>query len=397
MDRAERLPRRMLVLFDVLLGVLVAIHVASLLLASDVEPWFLAAGVTGAAGLAVCWSLWRITHRRHWLIGLLAGGILVLITPTGGTGVLFLVLITSLAAWAFGLKLACGWLVVVAAAIALQMRLAWQQDWVNIAVESIVTLLIGGVGLLVGQLMLDLSKERRANQRLLEELKATHHVETELMLAEERARSARELHDGLGHRLTLIGLSLEFAVSMRERDPKAAHAEVGNAREQAGDALTYMRRWVRALNPPRETSLTGIAGFEAIADSFRGTGLDITVEPSGVERPLGKQASLFAYRLVQEGLTNVLRHSTADKVELRVDWGESDVTVTVADNGVARGGEIEHDTAAGFGLRSLTERAEQLGGSFSAGFDERGMVLTGRVPADDAHDTDQLAHSRETS
>ncbi|GAB3625129.1 hypothetical protein GCM10027418_32160 [Mariniluteicoccus endophyticus] len=259
------------------------------------------------------------------------------------------------------------------------MMLALYKQPVGILVETISLAVLGGLGLLLGQILRELDRERRANQDLLAELRASHDVEKELMLAEERARSARELHDGLGHRLTLIGMSLEYAMRVRDKDSDKAFAEVEHAREQASGTLAYMRRWVRALNPPRDTDLTGIAAFEAISESFRGTGLKVEVHQTGEEHALGKEASLFAYRLVQEGLTNVLRHSSADEVDITVHWQGDGVEIELADNGRERGTEGLENTEAGFGLRSLTERAEQLGGRFVARVDERGVVLTGSV------------------
>lgn len=94
---------------------------------------------------------------------------------------------------------------------------------------------------------------------------------------------------------------------------------------------------------------------------------------------MGRETSLFAYRLVQEGLTNVLRHSSADRVDITLRWLEEDVELELADNG--GGTTTNGEESGGFGLRSLEERARELGGTFSVRDTGQGVVLTGRVPA----------------
>lgn len=172
----------------------------------------------------------------------------------------------------------------------------------------------------MGQALRELGAQRHRNVELLEEVRRAAVTEQELMLADERSRSARELYDGLGHQLTLVVLSLEFAERMRDKDPQRAFDEVQTARGTASEALAHIRRWVRALNPPREETVGGNAGFEAIARSLRGTGLDVRLSPRGQERELDRASSLFALRMVQEGLTNVVRHLAATSVDLVVDW-----------------------------------------------------------------------------
>src|SRR5699024_10715992 len=100
-------------------------------------------------------------------------------------------------------------------------------------------------------------------EEAITQLRHTAEIEKELLLADERTRSARDLHDGLGHRLTLISMSLEFAQRSREIDPDAAWSEVATAETTAREALSEMRTWVRALSPVRDRDATGAAAFEA--------------------------------------------------------------------------------------------------------------------------------------
>lgn len=196
-----------------------------------------------------------------------------------------------------------------------------------------------------------------------ERLKASMATERELVLAQERARSARDLHDGLGHRLTLVSMSLEFARRTKDTDPERAWAEVEVADATNQDALDVMRRWVRALNPPRAVAgVGGAEAFDAIADAFRGTGFEVSVDHRGDAAPLPDEVSLYATRFVQEGLTNVLRHSNADTVRIDIVQSPAQVRIAVRDDG-APGQSVPE----GFGLRSLRERAEELGGTMHFG------------------------------
>lgn len=194
-------------------------------------------------------------------------------------------------------------------------------------------------------------------------LRASMANERELVLAQERARSARDLHDGLGHRLTLISMSLEFARRTKDTDPDRAWAEVEVADATNQDALDVMRRWVRALNPPRPLAGHGGAeAFDVIADAFRGTGFDVSVEHRGDTAPLPDEVSLYTTRFVQEGLTNVLRHSDAQTVRIDIVQSPAQVRIAVRDDG-----DPGASVPEGFGLRSLRERAEELGGSLLFG------------------------------
>lgn len=190
-------------------------------------------------------------------------------------------------------------------------------------------------------------------------------LERDLVLAEERARSARELHDGLGYRLTLVSLALEYAQSARGGDPEGAWAEVATASETVRGALAEMRLWVRALSPPlADPGVGGAAAFDAIADAFRGTGLDVSVTHCGEDRAMGREAALFATRFIQEGLTNVLRHASASRVDIDVIQSPHQVRFSISDDG--RGAALA-TAEDGFGRRSLSERARLLGGEVSSG------------------------------
>ena len=210
---------------------------------------------------------------------------------------------------------------------------------------------------------------QEANQQLRDSIE----VEKELLLAEERARSARELHDGLGHRLAVTRMSLEFAERMHARDPQRAMAEVTQARTGLEDAIDEMRVWVRALHPARAQQAAG--GFQAVADSFTSTGMDVRFTGRGDPFELSDTHTLYCYRFIQEGLTNVLRHARGDAVDILVDYTWPDLLIQVANTGTRPAGVDES-----FGLRSLRERAERLGGEFTAEILQVGFSITAHLP-----------------
>lgn len=184
----------------------------------------------------------------------------------------------------------------------------------------------------------------------------------ELTVAEERARMSREMHDSTGHYLTALTMSLTNALRFRTARPDAAWEEVEQARGLAREALTDARRWVRALRPLRLEGRAGLAAMRALAASFDGGGIRIgfAVTGTGVWPDLSEEAELVCYRVLQEGLTNAMRHSGADLVEVEVLTRADGVAVTVTDNG---GGAAEEAVHGGFGLRGLSERVAAVGGT----------------------------------
>lgn len=187
-------------------------------------------------------------------------------------------------------------------------------------------------------------------------------------------------------------MSLEFARRTRQSDPEAAWAEIATADATAREAMTEMRTWVRALSPVRDADATGPAAFEAIAESFRGSGLDVGVESAGEDLPLRQEASLLMYRAVQEGLTNALRHGRARTVRITFDTcGDEIILQLVSDlDERARAQLPRGPIAPGFGPRGLADRAVALGGEALAAHREGAVELTVRLPRTHAVDDSEI-------
>lgn len=263
----------------------------------------------------------------------------------------------------------------------------------EIVAEGLGVVLVSGFVVIFASLLREVERSglraQQANEHLTvlnaeltsanEQLRAAALVERDLVLAQERERTSRELHDGLGHRLTLVGMSLDYARRVRDSDPDAAWGELDHAATLNRETLDLMRRWVRALHPPEPGPDTnGTTSFEAIADSFRGTGLAVEVTYEGMPGPppLPTAVSLLAHRFVQEGLTNVLRHADAGQVTIVMRQEVSLLEVLVRDDG-----DPQADPGEGFGRRNLRERAEAIGGAVTGHrLSEGGFELRLRVP-----------------
>ncbi|MEV0615608.1 sensor histidine kinase [Nonomuraea sp. NPDC050404] len=239
-------------------------------------------------------------------------------------------------------------------------------DWLAMTDQVVLLVLFAVFSLAMAAALLEAGRQREAAQRLIERIR-------ELAVAEERARMARDMHDSIGHHLTLIKMNLENA----ERRPAEVWAEVGQAKELTMQALAESRRWVRALRPlALEDGQFGSRALERLARSFDGTGVEVGFQVEGPERRIDPDSELVLYRVLQEGLTNVLRHAEARRVRARLAYGADRVVLTIGDDG--RGAA----DPAGFGLSSLAERVRGLGGNFRAGnAEEGGFELRAEVPA----------------
>jgi signal transduction histidine kinase len=235
--------------------------------------------------------------------------------------------------------------------------------------------------------MVETRRRREETEDLLSELEAVHaelerYAERvkELTVSEERARMSREMHDSLGHYLTVINVGLQNAQRFREKRPESAWAEVEEARDLTREALSEVRRWVRALKPLALEDRASPEAMAALARSFEGTDLDVRFTVEGLESELSGEAELVLYRALQEGLTNVLKHSRARRVMVLLAFGAENVSLTVSDDGE---GVPEEAAEKGFGLATLGERAVALGGVLSAGnAPEGGFALRLELPVE---------------
>ena len=205
---------------------------------------------------------------------------------------------------------------------------------------------------------------RTQAQHLLQELQEAHErlrvyaqQSAALAVARERNRMAQEMHDTVGHHLTVAAVQLEAAQALLRQHPERAAQMLANAREQVRQGLQALRRTVAALRPPVEDLPAALKGL--IGRFAQTTGLQVTAEiPEDLSR-LPPPHRFLLYRAVQEGLTNVLRHAHARRVWIRLQVDEHRVVLTLEDDGHGPPADVP---ARGMGLRGMAEQAAQLGG-----------------------------------
>jgi signal transduction histidine kinase len=178
---------------------------------------------------------------------------------------------------------------------------------------------------------------------------------------EERRRLRRDLHDGLGPQLASLSMKAEAARDLLPLDPSRSEALLEDITARTQEAVTDVRRLVYGLRPPALDDLGLLGALRTQAAHGDHNGLSVTIEAPGELPPLPAAVEVAAYRICQEALTNVARHSGASNclVRLAPDEEANVLRVEVADDGQG----IVEDRSAGVGLHSMRERAEELGGS----------------------------------
>ncbi len=216
-----------------------------------------------------------------------------------------------------------------------------------------------------GKALRDADLARQRSERLLDELRAAQDQLKELAVAEERNRLAREMHDSLGHRLTVAVVQLEGAQRLIPTDPERAARMISAMREQMKEALADLRGTVATLSTPLADDLPLLSALARLAQNFQeSTGLAVRLSLPASLPALTEVQRLALYRAAQETLTNAQRHARARQVWLEVSVADDRVRLTTADDGVGLPLELN---GGGFGLRGLRERAAQLGGDLQLG------------------------------
>ncbi|MDP9864756.1 MULTISPECIES: sensor histidine kinase [Streptosporangium] len=243
-------------------------------------------------------------------------------------------------------------------------------------------LLLGG-WVLATLAMGGVSRNRRAYlteaRRRVAEAERTREEEARRRTAEERLRIAREIHDTLGHNLSMINVQAGAALHRIGQRPEQAEAALTAIKEASKEALRELRATLGVLRLVDEDSPTSpapsLARIRELADR---TGLAVRIEVLGELRPLPAEVDHAAVRIVQESLTNVTRHAGAGAAEITVRYGGADLTLRIDDHGRDAGdggpggapepGDGDRSRpGSGFGIVGMRERAAALGGSLEAG------------------------------
>ena len=201
-------------------------------------------------------------------------------------------------------------------------------------------------------------------------------------MAEERARIARELHDVVAHAVSVMVLQVG-AVRHKLPAELAADSDALKDVEQAGrSALAEMRRLLGAMHDGEDADLApqpGLDSLDALIERVGRAGLPVRLQVEGDAVPLPRAVDLSAYRIVQEGLTNSLKHANASQADVTVRYGPESVQLEVRDDGVGAG----TSDGLGHGLVGVRERVKIYGGEMDAGTaPEGGFVLRARLPVE---------------
>lgn len=192
--------------------------------------------------------------------------------------------------------------------------------------------------------------------------------EVRLAAGDERARIAREMHDVVAHSLSVVVAQADGGRYAGHADPAAALDALDAIGTTGRAALTDMRALLGVLRDGQDTILTpqpDISAIAALVDDVRTSGLDVDLLVEGTEQPLAAGPALAAYRIVQESLTNVLKHAgPSARAWVRVQWRTDGVEISVLDDG--RGAAAVGD-GAGHGVQGMAERARLHGGHLEAG------------------------------
>ncbi len=247
----------------------------------------------------------------------------------------------------------------------------------NIVFVSIVFGIVWTIGFAVGRTFIaaDEAKERAARAESEREIRA------QAAVADERARIARELHDVVGHSVSVMTVQAS-AVRRLLRPEQEREREALEVVERAGrEALAEMRRMVGVLRRPEEAPALApqpsLEHVDKLVEKAREAGLpvELRVEGDAVELPAG--LDLTAYRLIQEGLTNALKHAGAQRAEVLVRYSDGQIEIAVSDDGRGAGS----GDGGGHGLVGMRERVSVYGGELEAGpKPEGGYRLSARLP-----------------
>ncbi|MPY79703.1 MAG: sensor histidine kinase [Actinophytocola sp.] len=186
-------------------------------------------------------------------------------------------------------------------------------------------------------------------------------------VSDERLRVAQEVHDVVGHGLVAIKMQADVALHLLDRKPEQAHTALRTISSTSTAALDELRATLTTVRrgDAREdrTPAPGLARIDELAGRMREAGLDVAVRVTGTARPVTAAVDLACYRVVQESLTNVLRHSGARVASVGIDY-DTDAVVITATN--PAGAASPEGDGAGLGVAGMRERVSALGGTFRA-------------------------------
>jgi signal transduction histidine kinase len=256
-------------------------------------------------------------------------------------------------------------------ALASQLASQTHRNWVEVVVGLTVAI---GLPIMIGRIVF--------NRRL--RLVSDRESAAREAVALERTRIARELHDVVAHAMSVMIVQAGAARTVVDRDPTAAHDAIAQVEETGRAGLAEMRRLIGVLTDDGQAGSTapipGLAQLDPLLETVRSAGLPVELVLSGTARELPAGADLAAYRVIQESLTNALKHAGPASARVALDFAPDLVTIEVADDG--RGPTAE--PGIGHGLIGMRERVGMFGGTFrTSARSGGGFVVHAEIPVEE--------------
>jgi signal transduction histidine kinase len=251
--------------------------------------------------------------------------------------------------------------------------------WAGVMLYLLLDLTVWGVGVWVGR-----TRQDRA-ELLARRDRAAHDA-----VVAERDRIARELHDIVAHAVTVMVIQAAGARRVVVRDVQEAERALANIEEAGKQAMIELRRLLRVLGQGSSqsegsgwTPYPGLEQIDELVDRLRKAGLDVTVHRRGAPGRLDPSVDLAAHRIVQEALTNVLKHAgPGARAVVELDWDCTALLLSVRDDGRGDRPTTFDTLSTGHGLIGVNERVRAVGGGFAAGFlPEGGFEVRATLPA----------------
>jgi signal transduction histidine kinase len=272
---------------------------------------------------------------------------------------------------------------IAGAGIAIYFATDRSEPGVTAAVSTTATYLAAwGLGVYV--------RSRREYTSVVEERARLLDQERDLLsreaVASERARIARELHDMVGHALSLIVIQAGGAQRVMQSKPELVNESLASIQTIGRQAMTDMERMLGMLRAPEAEGRElgpqpGLGDVEDLVSTVSGAGLPVEVKVEGQPVPLPPSIDLSAYRIIQEALTNVVKHAGQASAAVRILYGSNDLELEIIDTGQGAGDGGEESMRGGRGLIGMKERVGLFGGDITAGpRPEGGFRVHARLP-----------------
>lgn len=230
------------------------------------------------------------------------------------------------------------------------------------------TVAIMGAAIALGHIRVQRKEAERQRERIAELDRGRLEAEAAERISRERTRIARDLHDAVGHQLTVVTLHSAVAseaLQGQAPDLEAVRTELGYVTEYSRAGLRDLRATVRALREadPGEERGASLAYLDELVEKVRTTGLEVRVTNPPRPGEVPGMVGATAYRIVQEALTNTLKHAGASRADVEFDRRGEDLNVVITDDGTAGEGPVER----GSGLAGMGERVRLVGGTVHSG------------------------------